>query len=62
MGKMMACVFTLTMCAQAAGQMIYGDLFDWFAQSPQWVLLPSGLLVCGIGLASVPFFRHLEQD
>lgn len=62
MGKVMACVFTLSMCAQPAGQMVYGVLFDWFAQSPQWVLLPSGLLVCGIGLASVLFFRHLEQD
>ena len=28
MGKVMSCVFTLSMCAQPVGQMVYGSLFD----------------------------------
>ena len=43
-------VFTLAMCAQPAGQIIYGALFDWFSDSPYFVLIPSGILVCIIGL------------
>lgn len=61
MGKVMAYVFTLSMCAQPLGQIIYGALFDYFAESPGWVLIPSGLLVCLIGAASIRFFRNMEQ-
>lgn len=62
MGKIMSYVFTLAMCAQPAGQIIYGALFDWFSDSPYWVLIPSGLLVCVIGLASSKFFVNLEKN
>lgn len=62
MGKIMSCVFTLSMCAQPLGQVVYGALFDMFADAPQWVLLPSGLAVCLIGAASVSFFRSLEKE
>ena len=50
MGKIMSYVFTLSMCAQPAGQIFYGALFDWFSDSPYFVLIPSGSLVCIIGL------------
>lgn len=60
MGKIMSYVFTLTMCAQPAGQIIYGALFDWFSDSPYFVLIPSGILVCIIGLLSTQFFRNFE--
>lgn len=62
MGKIMSYVFTLSMCAQPAGQIIYGALFDWFSDSPYWVLIPSGLLVCVIGLASSKFFVNFEKN
>ena len=62
MGKTMSYVFTLAMCAQPAGQIIYGALFDWFSDSPYWVLIPSGLLVCVIGLASSKFFVNFEKN
>lgn len=62
MGKIMSCVFTLSMCAQPVGQLVYGALFDRFRQQPAWVLLPSGLLVCGIGLLSRRFFRRWEEN
>ncbi len=58
MGKVMSCVFTLAMCAQPLGQVLYGALFDRLA--PQWVLLPSGLLLCAVGLFSAGFFRRMD--
>lgn len=60
MGKIMSYVFTLSMCAQPAGQIFYGALFDWFSDSPYFVLIPSGILVCIIGLLSTQFFKNFE--
>lgn len=48
------------MCAQPAGQIIYGALFDRFSDRVFWVLIPSGLIVTGIGMASARFFRSLS--
>ncbi len=62
MGKVMSCVFTLSMCAQPVGQIIYGALFDQFTDSAYWVLIPSGVIVCLIGLFSTHFFRQFEQE
>lgn len=61
MGKVMSYVFTLSMCAQPVGQIIYGALFDQFSSSAYWVLIPSGLIVCVIGLASFGFFVKFER-
>ena len=55
MGKVMSYVFTLSMCAQPAGQIIYGALFDHFSDNVYFVLIPSGLLICLIGLLSRHF-------
>ncbi len=62
MGKVMAYVFTLSMCAQPIGQLIYGFAFDCFQAQPCWVLLPSGLLVIMIAYRSFAFFRSLEHS
>lgn len=62
MGKIMSCVFTLAMCAQPAGQVIYGALFDRFVDAPHWVLIPSGLLLCVIGVSSISFFAGMEKE
>lgn len=62
MGKVMSYVFTLSMCAQPAGQIIYGALFDQFSDNVCWVLIPSGLIVCMISLASSGFFRKFERQ
>lgn len=61
MGKVMSLVFTLSLCAQPLGQLVYGGLFDSFAAAPHWVLLPTGLLICAVGAASAPLFAALEQ-
>ena len=42
MGKIMSFVFTLSLCAQPLGQLLYGVLFDTFSQAPWCVLLPTG--------------------
>lgn len=62
MGKVMSYVFTLSMCAQPAGQLVYGALFDRFAHCPYWVLIPSGALLCAVGILSVPSFVDLEKQ
>ncbi len=60
MGKVMSYVFTLSLCAQPAGQIIFCALFDRFSDSAYRVLIPSGIIICVIGLASAGFFVQLE--
>ncbi len=50
-GKVMAYTSAITMCAQPAGQMVYGFLFDGFKEMVWLVLIPTGAIVCGIGMA-----------
>lgn len=60
MGKVMSCVFTLSMCAQPVGQVVYGALFDCFFDSVYWVLIPTGVLICLIAVASRGFLKRME--
>lgn len=60
MGKVMSCVFTLSMCAQPVGQMVYGALFDCFSDRVYWVLIPTGMLICLIAVASQGFLKRME--
>lgn len=60
MGKVMSCVFTLSMCAQPVGQMVYGALFDCFFDSVYWVLIPTGVLICLIAVVSRGFLKRME--
>ena len=60
MGKVMSCVFTLSMCAQPVGQVVYGALFDCFSDSVYWVLIPTGVLICLIAVASRGFLKRME--
>ncbi len=52
MGRVMSYMYTLSLCAQPVGQILYGTLLDRFSGSVYWVLIPSGLLVCLMGLLS----------
>lgn len=61
MGKVMSFVFTLSLCAQPAGQILYGALFDHFSRAVWLVLIPSGLAVCAVGFCSRRFFRNFES-
>lgn len=50
-GKVMAYTSAITMCAQPAGQMVYGFLFDGCKEAVWLVLIPTGVIVWGIGMA-----------
>jgi len=53
-GKVMACVSTISMCAQPLGQFAYGV---WFDLSPGWVVLAvSGVVVGVLGIAARRLF------
>lgn len=57
-GKVMAFVYTLSLCAQPLGQLLYGALFDTLP--PAWVLIPSGAVVAASAIASRGFFSRLD--
>lgn len=61
MGKVMAYVFTLSLCAQPLGQILYGALFDRCGARAYWVLIPSGLLVCLAGALSRGLLRRMGK-
>lgn len=61
MGKIMSFVFTLSLCAQPLGNLVYGVLFDQFSDQVYLVLIPSGLMVWIMGIASRGFFTHFEN-
>ncbi len=60
-GKVMAYTSAVSLCAQPVGQMVYGFLFDRFQRIVYLVLIPSGIVVCVIGLLATVFFRKLEE-
>lgn len=57
-GKVMAYTSAITLCVQPLGQIIYGFLFDGFRNSVYLVLIPTGVIVCIIGLSAAGFFRN----
>ncbi len=60
-GKVMAYTSAVTMCAQPAGQIVYGFLFDRFSKTVYPVLLPTAAAVCVIGLFSAGIFQKSEE-
>lgn len=60
-GKVMAYTSTITLCVQPIGQIVYGFLFDRFSSTVYLILIPTGIIVCSIGLSAIGFFRELEK-
>lgn len=60
LGKVMAYTSAITLCAQPAGQMVYGFLFDAFSEAVYLVLIPTGVIICIIGALSAGFFKKLD--
>ena len=60
-GKVMAYTSTITLCIQPIGQIIYGFLFDELSNMLYFVLIPTGIIVCAIGLLAAGFFRGMEK-
>lgn len=61
-GKIMAYTSIVTLCAQPIGQMVYGFLFDKFRNAAYVVLIPTGLIICIVGLLSINLFKNIEKQ
>ncbi len=61
-GKVMAYTSTVTLCVQPIGQIVYGFLFDRFHNAVYFVLIPTGIIVCIVGLSAMSFFRNMETE
>lgn len=61
-GKVMAYTSTVTLCVQPIGQIVYGFLFDRFYSAVYFVLIPTGIIVCIVGLSAMGFFKNMEKE
>ena len=61
-GKVMAYTSTVTLCVQPIGQIVYGFLFDRFYSAVYFVLIPTGIIVCIVGLSAMNFFKNMERE
>lgn len=61
-GKVMAYTSALTMCVQPVGQIVYGFLFDKLKNDVWLVFIPTGFIVCAVGLSAGEFFKKMEKE
>ncbi len=61
-GKVMAYTSTITLCVQPIGQIVYGFLFDSFSNAIYLCLIPTGIIVCAVGLFAMGFFKNMEKE
>ena len=61
-GKVMAYTSTVTLCVQPIGQIVYGFLFDRFYSAVYFVLVPTGIIVCIVGLSAMNIFKNMEKE
>ena len=61
LGKVMAYTAAITLCAQPAGQLLYGFLFDRFRYAVSLVLIPTGVVVGSIGLLEAASARKADK-
>lgn len=59
-GKVMACLMTLSMCTQPLGQAIYGVLFQQFRDISWVVLISASVIAIGIALYSKKVFHNIS--
>ena len=61
-GKVMAYTSTITLCIRPIGQIVYGFLFDRFHNEVYFVFIPTGIIVCIVGLSAMRLFRNMERE
>ncbi len=61
-GKVMAYTSMITLCVQPIGQIVYGFLFDRFSDKIYLCFIPTGIIVCAVGLSATGFFRKMEEE
>ena len=60
-GKVMAYTSTVTLCVQPIGQIVYGFLFDRFRSTVSLVLIPTGVIVCIVGMSALSMTKVSES-
>ena len=58
LGKVMAYIATITLCAQPLGQMMYGILFDAFSSNIIWIMVGSAACIMLISLMARNAFLY----
>lgn len=58
LGKVMAYIATITLCAQPLGQMMYGILFDAFSSNIIWIMIGSAACIMLISLMARNAFLY----
>ncbi|HBL07296.1 MAG TPA: MFS transporter [Clostridium sp.] len=61
-GKVIAVMISLSMCAQPIGQAIYGVAFDQFSNHTGIILLVVGILSAAISLTSKDIFKNMDAS
>lgn len=61
-GKVMAYTSTVTLCVQPIGQIVYGFMFDSVSNAIYLCFIPTGMIVCVVGLSAMNFFRKMEKE
>ena len=60
-GKVMAYTSTVTLCVQPIGQIVYGFLFDKFSNMIYLCFIPTGVIICAVGMSAMGFFRKMDK-
>lgn len=61
LGKIMAYVVTIAICAQPLGQIVYGVLFDKFVSSLSLILALTGIATCVLGFSVRSVFQRIDK-
>lgn len=61
-GKVVACLIAIAMCAQPAGQAVYGFLFEYFREQSWAVLVGAAVVSMIVGIYSKATFRELGNQ
>ncbi|WP_246597539.1 MFS transporter [Faecalicatena faecalis] len=61
LGKVMAYISTISLCAQPLGQMMYGVLFDVLRDNVMWIMIGSAVCIVLMSMAVRPAFQGVEN-
>ena len=62
MGKIMSYVYTLSLCAQPVGQLLFGWLLDRYSSELPAIFLGCGLVIGLIGVLTARYIRRIDRD
>lgn len=62
MGKVMSYVYTLSLCAQPVGQLLFGWLLDRYSSELPAIFLGCGLVIGLIGVLTARYIGRIDRD